>query len=198
MNYYTYTVRFVDGHYYHGYAKSRGGDPLTDGYFGSPVTNKEKWLTTMHWKEITGTYETLDAVTFAEQEAIRPVFREDPFCLNAACNGLFSKEASVLGGKVAGAKAAESGQILAIKSFESCQLGGQRGSTTLMEKKLGLFGMSPEKVHATKVNGAAAQHQQRWMNTHPDFEPFISTPCGLSSWQKARGIDKKFRVKLSN
>jgi len=196
MNYYTYTIYFVDGYYYHGYAKYRGKDPLNDGYYGSPVTHKEKWLTTMHWKEITGMYKTLDAVTFAEQEKIRPVFREDLLCLNAACNGLFSKKAAVLGGRISGAKAAESGQILTISSFESCQLGGQRGSTTLMKKKLGLFGMSPEEKQSATEKGAAAQHQQRWMNTHPDFEPFVSTPCGLSHWQKAKGIDKTFRVKL--
>jgi hypothetical protein len=92
MNYYTYTIWFVDGYYYHGYAKYRGRDPLTDGYFGTPVTNKGKWLTTMYWKEITGTYETLEEVTFAEQEAIRPVFNTDPYCLNAACNGAILPE----------------------------------------------------------------------------------------------------------
>ena len=198
MNYYTYTIYFVDGHYYHGYHKHQGVDPLTDGYYGSPVTHKEKWLTTMHWKEITGTYETLDEVTFAEQEAIRPVFRDDSFCLNAACNGLFSNEAAVLGGKVAGAKAVASGQLKASRTRESCQLGGQRGSTTLMEKNLGLFGMSPEEKQSANEKGAAAQHQQRWMNTHPDFESFVSTPCGLSNWQRARGIEKGFRVKLTS
>ena len=196
MNYYTYTIYFVDGYYYHGYHKHQGVDPLTDGYYGSPVTHKEKWLTTMHWKEITGLHGTLEAVTFAEQEAIRPVFRDDPLCLNAACNGLFSKEASVSGGKTAGAKAVATGQLLASKTRESCQLGGQRGSITLMENKIGLFGMSSEEKRLANEKGAAAQHQQRWMNTHPDFEPFVSTPCGLSNWQRARGIDKKFRVKL--
>jgi hypothetical protein len=150
----------------------------------------------MYWKEITGTYETLEEVTLAEQGAIRPVFNNDLYCLNANCNGNFSTEAAVLGGKITGAKAAKSGQILTIKSFESCQLGGQRGSATLMKKKLGLFGMSPEEVLAVKVKGAEAQHKQRWINTHPDFDPYISTPCGLSKWQIARGIDTKFREKL--
>jgi len=150
----------------------------------------------MYWKEVTGTYETLEQVTLAEQEVIRSVFREDPLCLNAACNGLFSREAAVLGGKIAGAKAAASGQLVGSRTRESCQLGGQKGSATLMEKKLGLFGMSPEKTLAVKVKGAEAQHNQRWINTHPDFDPYISTPCGLSSWQKARGIDTKFREKL--
>ena len=83
MNYYTYTIYFVDGYYYHGYHKHEGVDPLTDGYFGSPVTHREKWLTTMHWKVITGLYATVDEVGFAEQEAIRPVFNTDPYCLNA-------------------------------------------------------------------------------------------------------------------
>jgi hypothetical protein len=196
MNFYTYTIRFVDGYYYHGYSKYKGNDPLTDGYYGSPVTHKEKWSSTMYWKEVTGTYETLEQVTLAEQEVIRSVFREDPLCLNAACNGLFSREAAVLGGKIAGAKAAASGQLVGSRTRESCQLGGQKGSATLMEKKLGLFGMSPEKTLAVKVKGAEAQHNQRWINTHPDFDPYISTPCGLSSWQKARGIDTKFREKL--
>jgi hypothetical protein len=66
-----------------------------------------------------------------------------------------------------------------------------------MEKKLGLFGMSPEEKQSATEKGAASQHQQRWMNTHPDFEPFVSTPCGLSNWQRARGIGREFRVKLS-
>ena len=104
MNYYTYTIRFVDGHYYHGYAKSRGRDPLTDGYFGTPVTNKGKWLTTMYWKEITGTYETLEEVTFAEQESIRPVFNTDPYCLNANCNGVPTLEQARKGAIKAGRK----------------------------------------------------------------------------------------------
>ena len=196
MKYYTYAIYFVDGYYYYGYSKYKGKNPLIDGYYGSPVTHKEKWSNTMYWKEITGVYDTLEEVTFAEQEAIRPVFREDPLCLNAACNGLFSKEANSLGGQVAGMIAVKSGQLIASCTRESCQLGGQRGAVTLMKEKKGLFGMSAEKIYETKVKGAAAQHKQQWMNTHPDFEPYVSTPCGLSHWQRARGIDKKHRVRL--
>lgn len=107
MNYYTYTIHFVDGYYYHGYHKHEGVDPLTDGYFGSPVTNKEKWLTTMHWKEITGLHETIEEVTFSEQEAIRPVFGTDPYCLNANCNGIPTREQAVKGALKAGKKAGE-------------------------------------------------------------------------------------------
>jgi len=107
MNYYTYTIYFVDGHYYHGCRKYSGDNPLTDGYFGSPVTHKEKWLTTMHWKVLTGWYDTLEEVKFAEQEAIRPVFKTDPLCLNANCGGLISPERVLVGARKAGEKAGE-------------------------------------------------------------------------------------------
>jgi len=42
-----------------------------------------------------------------------------------------------------------------------------------------------------KPLGAAAQHAQRWINLAPGFPPYESTPCGLSKWQKTRGIDHK-------
>ena len=137
MNYYTYTIYFVDGYYYHGYAKSRGGDPLTDGYFGSPVTNKEKWLTTMHWKEITGTYETLDAVTFAEQEAIRPVFREDPLCLNANCNGIIPPELASIGGRKSGKMRGE--EHKQNKTAVCNPVNQEKGRQTARERGSGFF-----------------------------------------------------------
>jgi hypothetical protein len=102
MNYYTYTIYFVDGYYYHGYHKLGDKEPLIDGYYGSPVTHKEKWLTTMHWKEMTGLYESHPEVQFAEQEAIRPVFNTDPYCLNANCNGIIPPEFARIGAKKAG------------------------------------------------------------------------------------------------
>jgi hypothetical protein len=107
MNYYTYTIYFVDGYYYHGYHKHEGVDPLTDGYFGSPVTHKEKWLTTMHWKEITGLHETVEDVRFAEQESIRPVFKTDPYCLNENCGGAMSPEVCQAAGRIGGRRTNE-------------------------------------------------------------------------------------------
>jgi hypothetical protein len=43
------------------------------------------------------------------------------------------------------------------------------------------------------VTGASKQHAQRWQCTETGH---ISTPCGLSSWQKARNIDTKNRVRI--
>ena len=41
---------------------------------------------------------------------------------------------------------------------------------------------------------AAAQHSQRWRCLVTDK---VSTPCGLSKWQKARGIDTKLRERVA-
>ena len=137
MNYYTYTIHFVDGYYYHGYHKHEGVDPLTDGYFGSPVTYREKWLTTMHWKEITGLYETIDDVTFAEQEAIRPVYNTDPYCLNANCNGIIPSELARVGAKKAGKKAGEDSKKNKTRVCDP--VNQEKGRQTAKERGTGFF-----------------------------------------------------------
>jgi hypothetical protein len=137
MNYYTYTIHFVDGYYYHGYHKHEGVDPLTDGYFGSPSTNKEKWLTTMYWKEITGLYETRDEVTFAEQEAIRPVFNSDPYCLNANCNGIPLPELARKGARKAGKIVGE--RAKADKTGVCDPVNQEKGRQTQKEKGIGFY-----------------------------------------------------------
>jgi len=155
MNYYTYTIHFVDGYYYHGYHKHEGVDPLTDGYFGSPVTHKEKWLTTMHWKEITGFHETIEEVTFAEQEAIRPVFNTDPYCLNANCNGIIPSELARKGALKAGKK---SGEYHKKNKTAICDPENQeKGRQTAKERGVGFhsyeFQHSPEMVEMRRRNG---------------------------------------------
>jgi hypothetical protein len=137
MNYYTYTIRFVDGHYYHGYHKHQGVDPLTDGYYGSPVTHKEKWLTTMHWKEITGLYESHPEVQFAEQQTIRPVFNTDPYCLNANCNGIIPPELASIGGKKSGKIRGENHKRN--KTAVCDPLNQEKGRQTARERRSGFF-----------------------------------------------------------
>lgn len=155
MNYYTYTIHFVDGFYYHGYHKHEGVNPLTDGYFGSPVTHKEKWLTTMHWKEITGLYEEIDEVRFAEKEAIRPAFNTDPYCLNANCNGIPSSEQARKGAKKAGKK---SGKYHRENKTAVCDPANQeKGRQTARERGAGFhsykFQHSRKMVEIRKRNG---------------------------------------------
>jgi hypothetical protein len=137
MNYYTYTIHFVDGYYYHGYHKHEGVDPITDGYFGSPVTHREKWLTTMHWKEITGLYETIGEVTFAEQKAIRPVFNSDPYCLNANCNGIPTPEQARVGARKAGKKAGARARELKINVCDP--VNQEKGRQAAKERGSGFY-----------------------------------------------------------
>jgi hypothetical protein len=155
MNYYTYTIWFVDGYYYHGYHKHSGGDPLIDGYFGSPVTHKEKWKTTMHWKEITGFYDSHPEVQFAEQEAIRPVFRTDPLCLNANCNGIVPPELARIGAKKAGKKAG--GKHRQNKTAICDPINQEKGRATQKEKEIGFhdaeFQQSDMMQDTRKKNG---------------------------------------------
>ena len=112
-------------------------EPLTDGYFGSPVTHKEKWLTTMHWKVITGLYESHPEVQFAEQEAIRPVFNTDPYCLNANCNGIIPPELARIGAKKAGKKAGEDSKNNKTRICDP--VNQEKGRQTARERGSGFF-----------------------------------------------------------
>ena len=110
MNFYTYVIRFVDGHYYYGYHPTYGNDPKTDKYYGTPVTHREKWLTTMYWKEVISFYETFEEADEAEQKLIRPCYKTDPLCLNENCGGAISPELCKVGGIRGGATNKASGQ----------------------------------------------------------------------------------------
>lgn len=110
MNFYVYVIRFVDGHYYYGYHPTYGNDPQFDNYYGTPVTHKEKWLTTMFWKEILGLYETFEEADAAEQALIRPYYKSDPLCLNQNCGGAVSPELCRVGGQRGGNTNKKSGQ----------------------------------------------------------------------------------------
>jgi hypothetical protein len=155
MNYYTYTILFVDGYYYHGYHKYEGVDPLVDGYYGSPVTHKEKWLTTMYWKVITGTYESHAEVQFAEQEFIRPVFSVDPYCLNANCNGIPAPELARKGARKAGKKAGQRVKELKINVCDP--VNQEKGRQTARERGSGFhsyeFQHTFEMIEMRKENG---------------------------------------------
>ena len=69
-----------------------------------------------------------------------------------------------------------------------------------MGKKYGQRAKESGQWDAIKPLGAAAQHAQRWINLAPGYPQHESTPCGLSKWQKVRGIDhtdKSLRRRIS-
>ena len=88
---YTYKINFIDGCYYYGKRKLKGENPLYDGYYGTPITNKEKWNTMMYWKDIIQGYDDWVECSKSEIELIRPVLNEEK-CLNENCGGWVSLE----------------------------------------------------------------------------------------------------------
>ena len=86
-------------------------------------------------------------------------------------------------------------------SFEERSRNGKKGGKTNKENKTGLFSMTSEDLSIAGkkggkiggVKGAKKQHKQKWKCL---ITGHISTPCGLSSYQKARGIDTSMRIRV--
>jgi hypothetical protein len=150
MNFYTYVVRFIDGSYYYGFAKSRGKNPLTDGYFGTPVTHKEKWLTTAYWKEILGSYVTFEEAAQAEQALIKPCYKTDPLCLNENCGGAISPKLCQAGGIRGGGTNKASGQAY--------EWGKRQG---LIAVESGQLAKAREKIDKEKQRNAVRESGKR-------------------------------------
>ena len=85
MYYYTGTVHFVDGHYYH-FRRTSRVSPEKDLYYGSPVSHKEKWETTMFWRIIQSQVSSPEELCESEGMLIGDKWRDDPLCLNETNN----------------------------------------------------------------------------------------------------------------
>ena len=85
---YTYRIDFVDGFFYHGSKKNdKGMNPEVDGYYGSPITHKEKWSDTMYSKTVLETFSNYEKCRETEDELIRDHWGH-PMSLNRACAGM--------------------------------------------------------------------------------------------------------------
>jgi hypothetical protein len=109
----------------------------------------------MHWKEITGIHQTIEQVTFSEQEAIRPVYATDPFCLNANCNGIPTREQAVKGAKIAGKRAGADAKKNKTRVCDP--VNQEKGRQTQREQGIGFhsyeFQHSPEMQEMRRQNG---------------------------------------------
>jgi hypothetical protein len=119
---YLYEIRFKDGFYYSGLSLKKGEDPLTDGYYGSPVANKDKWENTPFEKVVVA---YLNCECQSEAYRVETLYQvqtydlNDPLCLNEHFGGGFSVEA--------------------------CSKGGQTGSRTQIDSQIGIHGLSSEE-----------------------------------------------------
>jgi hypothetical protein len=90
-----------------------------------------------------------------------------------------------LNASAAGKKAAE--LRVGIHAPEMRGVGGRKGGK-IGGAKTAELGVG---AHAPEVKN------QKYRNTHPEYPPFVSNAAGLERWHRARGIDPRMRVKVS-
>jgi hypothetical protein len=102
------------------------------------------------------------------------------------------------GGKVVGNTTKELGiGIFGMTDEERkyyCSEGGKIGGIVLKEMGLGIFGMTDDDKKKYCSEGGKVANSQKWKC---NITGYVSTSAGLSHYQKARGIDKSLRERLS-
>jgi len=102
MEGYGYKIIFADGCWYWGTSKYRGAPPEKDGYYGSPVTHKNKW-SLPHAKIVVKIFYAEDQRLDYETNCILPDLG-NPRCLNEHAGRAFSKETCIKGGRASAEK----------------------------------------------------------------------------------------------
>jgi hypothetical protein len=88
MECYVYKIIFSDGKWYYGVRRIKEKPPQSDGYYGSPVTNKSHWVTP-HSKIVLKEFkEWEDGVSY--ENALIKLDLNNPKCLNECANLTFS------------------------------------------------------------------------------------------------------------
>ena len=99
--------------------------------------------------------------------------------------------------KKAGKKTYEEGIGIHGMTSEALFEARKKGGKKVYEEGIGIHGMTSEALFEARKEGgkkgARKQHTQKWQCTETRY---ISTPCGLSSYQKARGIDTSNRIRV--
>jgi hypothetical protein len=140
---YLYKVVLVGGFYYTGVRKRTLDDPLTDGYYGSPVTHKDKWGGQTPIKTILGLLwcEAGEQYGLECQHQTLCYNLNDPFCLNEHFGGGFS--------------------------LRTCRKGGSIGAKAQVEHKIGIHGMTSEErsASAKKIRKNLSKETQEKMKS---------------------------------
>jgi hypothetical protein len=217
LRHYTYKVTFPGMPWFYFGVHTENGK----NYLGSPCTHKWVWEFYDCEVQILEWFASRDEAERIERRLIRP-FLDNPCCLNEACGGQPSAEARKRGAvtqqreglgifsedqswrKEAHQKAVstmrEEGTGLfdrAVKVKGGQTIGNRHRETGHIQslgKRQGRKNVETGTLLVAAKQGAAAQHAQKWMCLKTGY---ISTACGLSHYQRARGIDKSQRVKVS-
>jgi hypothetical protein len=76
---------------------------------------------------------------------------------------------------------------------EIARKAGKIGGAKAYERGVGIHGRSKEQIIEDGKKGAKIAQEQRWQCT---ITGHVSTPCGLSAYQKKRGIDTLNRIRI--
>lgn len=181
---YTYKITFIDTpYYYYGVHKEKR---FNEEYWGSPITHKWCWDFYEPKKQILQLFDYTDEGWIRAQEVekrlIKPIYNKDKYCLNENVGGITSTYIRKLNGK----KTYELGVGVHSRTKEQMKEHGKK----IYELGLGVSTVSKEQLRENikKVNS------QKWKCL---ITGYISNPGGLTSYQRARGIDTTKRIKLS-
>jgi hypothetical protein len=103
----------------------------------------------------------------------------------------FTKENQSKSGKVGGSTTRKNNKGIFLPEYDrtpAAKEAGKKGGSVCRDNKLGIFGMSEEQKKEISRKGSVAVRAQRWKCK---ITGYVSNPCGLSNYQKARGIDYK-------
>jgi len=113
--------------------------------------------------------------------------------------GLFkmTPEEKSAAGKKAAQTNKENGTAVYGLSLEQRIAGGRKAGKIVgkrhKENGTAIFAITKEERSEIGKRSAKKQHAQRWKCTKTGY---VSTPCGLSAYQKARGIDTSNRIRI--
>ena len=186
---YTYKITFPGFPWYYYGVHTDNGKP----YFGSPCTHKWIWDFYDCEVQILEWFETREEAVSLERRLILP-FLNEANCLNERCGKAVSMETCKRAGNISGQKHKKLKTGVCGRTPEEMSEHGKRSAESRRKNKVNWW--DPELQRELGKKGAAVMHSQRWQNTHPNFEPYVSTPGGLSHWQRKRGIDTSLRIRI--
>ena len=103
----------------------------------------------------------------------------------------FDKENQSKAGKKGGTTTRKNSKGIFSPDYDrtlSAREAGKKGGATQRDEKLGIFAMTDEQKREAGRKGSAVVRSQKWKCK---ITGYISNPCGLSNYQKGRGINYK-------
>jgi hypothetical protein len=157
---YTYKITFEEvPHYYYGFHKEK---KFGEEYWGSPETHKWMWNFYTPKKQVLELFDFNDEgykeALEVEKRLIRPVYNDDPLCLNENCGAVPSLNACSRGGLTTKRNGTGFFKLTEEERRENCR----KGTRTQKEKGIGIFNLTPEeRSQAGKIGGKKGVQTQR-------------------------------------